>query len=61
MFVHHDYPIHQEVIECNGTYAIIWYQGEYFIGCLNNNEYIRRQRYLSLEAAENAYNQLLKE
>lgn len=52
---------HQEVLECNGIYAIIWYKGEYFIGRLIDKEYIRHKHYLTLMEAESAYNQLLKE
>lgn len=61
MTIERDYPDHQEVIECNGTYAIIWYKGAYFIGRLNDVEYIRGQRYLTLKVAEKVYNQLLEE
>lgn len=57
-----NFPYHQEIVECDGRYAIIWYQGAYFIGCLNNGrEYIRTQKFESFEEVAIVFNQLLVE
>lgn len=56
------FPYHQEIIECDGRYAIIWYQGAYFIGSImNGREYTRIQKYETFEEVAIVYNQLLIE
>lgn len=57
-----NFPCHQEVLECDGRYAIIWYKGAYYIGYLNKNrKYIRNHKYATFREVAEVYNQLLEE
>lgn len=55
------YPVNQEIIECNGNYAVLWFQGNYYLGFRYKKDYLRhdQQSFDSLDAILKIYNLLL--